>query len=87
MILDVVVETYDVTIKGVEEKDVWCNCPGFTIQKYDKRQHKHVLMIEDYRLRGEPSPGEYIYKIHGGGRTAQVKFIDRTINRKEKSNG
>jgi len=81
-VLDVVVETYDVSIKGPEEKDCWCNCPGFTIQKYDKRTHKHVRMIEDYRLRGQPPKGEYVYKIIGAGKEAQIKFIDKTRSKK-----
>lgn len=32
---------------------VWCNCPGFLMQKYAKVDHKHVKLAIDFVDRGE----------------------------------
>lgn len=47
----VAVSTYVVTIQyqnfaDLREEDVRCNCMGFNQQKYDKRLHKHVRLVE-----------------------------------------
>ena len=40
-----VLDSYQVTIRGniENEKEIWCNCPGFRMQQYNKALHKHVL--------------------------------------------
>ena len=73
-VMDVPQETYDVTIKGNEEKDVWCTCMGFVRQTYDKRQHKHVRLIMDWQLRGSPPATEHRYHMIGSGKDVKIKF-------------
>ena len=46
-----VLETYTVYLHPADPDNVFCNCPGFQVQKYPKPQHKHVLLAVDFRAR------------------------------------
>lgn len=60
-IMDTPVELYAVTIKseGRADLQLWCDCPGFRVQKYPKIDHKHIKIAMDYQSRGQPEWAEY----------------------------
>ncbi len=41
-------------LEHLEPEDVYCNCMGYRMQKYDKRLHKHVQLVFDFVRRGQP---------------------------------
>ncbi len=71
IICEIEVDCYHVTL-GTPDA-LWCDCPGFRRQTYDKQQHKHVVLAFDFRERGEPEGA--VYTIEGTGRTAKVIFL------------
>ncbi len=78
--IGVELDMYHVTIhfRGGKllDKDVWCDCPGFRRQNFDKVEHKHILLVLDYILdRG--SPESATYTIVGTGKNAKIKFLDK----------
>ncbi len=76
VICELEVECYHVTINPINDAGVgtlWCDCPGFRRQTYDKTKHKHVVLAFDFRKRGEPEGA--VYTIEGTGRTAEVIFL------------
>ena len=64
-------ETYEVELDPDDEDRVWCNCPGFIMQKYPKPLHKHVMLAKDYVARGRPLVA--VYKLQA--KTNKVIFI------------
>ncbi len=75
LVCAVEMEDYQITIGGVgvNQTNLWCNCPGFRIQQFPKIQHKHIKIGLDYRERGEPDWAEY--RMTGTGKNAVIKFI------------
>lgn len=73
------VESYQITIdpsRNTENGDgaLWCNCPGFRIQKFPQAQHKHIKIGFDYRKRGEPEWA--LYRMNGTGSKAKIHFVE-----------
>lgn len=46
------VDEYMVQLTPGNEDRVYCNCPGFLVQKYPKPLHKHVLLAKAYNALG-----------------------------------
>lgn len=70
-IMGVYVEAFNVRLKGM--KEIFCDCPGFHIQKFPKIEHKHVKIAQDFHKRGEPANATY--KIHGAGAVASIEYL------------
>ena len=79
MVIGVEVDSYHVTINFMGgrllDKDVWCDCPGFRQQNFDKVKHKHVLLVLDFIL-DRCKPKSATYTIIGTGKNARIKFIE-----------
>lgn len=57
-------------------KVIWCDCPGFSHQKFAHIEHKHIKLVLDYQKRGEP---EYAtYRIHGTGANTRIEFLSQS---------
>ncbi len=48
-------------INDGDNDGLWCDCPGFRVQKYAKFEHKHVRMVRDYIMRD--LDGAAMYKL------------------------
>ncbi len=74
--MGVELDNYHCSVRYIDELEgaaVWCDCPGFRRQKFDKMQHKHIMLVLDYQKRGEPTSATYT--IIGTGRNAKIKFL------------
>ena len=77
-ILDVTVDRYHVSIQqelSGEITSVWCDCPGFRMQKYAHLEHKHIKLVLDFQQRGEPTWAEY--GMAGTGQKAVITFLNQ----------
>lgn len=78
MRIGVELDVYRVTIKfkggKLRDEDVWCDCPGFRQQNFDKIKHKHILLVLDYVL-DRSVPESATYTIIGTGKNAKIKFL------------
>lgn len=79
MMMGVELDKYHVTIKfrggKLRDEDVWCDCPGFRRQNFDKVKHKHILLVLDYLL-DRCAPESATYTIVGTGKKAKIKFLE-----------
>ncbi len=66
-------DTYSVTLHD-NNKGMFCNCPGFVIQKYAKIDHKHIQMVLAYKAAGEPS--SVSYRLGKGNKVIHVMTVD-----------
>ena len=76
LICGVEMEDYHITINPLRDNGMgtlWCNCPGFRIQRFPHDQHKHIKIGFDYQKRGEPTWAEY--RMTGTGAKAVIRFI------------
>ena len=67
-------DLYRVTKFESTEKKMWCDCPGFVIQKYAKIDHKHIQMVMAYQKLG--SPASVIYKLGPKNQVIHVMTVD-----------
>ncbi len=51
-------DVYQVTLYG--DGKLWCDCMGFTRQKYPKAEHKHILLVHLYKSLGEPDGQQFV---------------------------
>ena len=79
MRIGVELDVYHVTIKFkggmLCDEDVWCDCPGFRQQNFDKIMHKHILLVLDY-VEARDTPESATYTIIGTGKKAKIKFLE-----------
>lgn len=67
-------DVYNVVVKGEFGSGMCsCSCLGFHRQRYNRWEHKHVKVIQDFVRRGKPVGAQY--RINGSGRTATIEFI------------
>lgn len=75
-IMEVETDFYSIQINPIRENGMgtlWCDCPGFRIQRFPHDKHKHILLGMDYIARGEPEWADY--RMTGTGAKAKIHFI------------
>ncbi len=80
--MGVELDNYHVTFKftptgGVIDDNIWCDCPGFRRQLFDKAKHKHILLVLDFLVE-QGSPESATYTIIGTGKNAKIKFLRKS---------
>lgn len=58
---------------------IWCDCPGFRMQKYAHIEHKHVKLVMEYQDCGEPLLSTFIMKGTGQNVTIIHEFSSCSI--------
>ncbi len=53
-------DTYQVTLYA--DGKIWCDCMGFTRQKYPKPEHKHIRLVHLYKSLGSPIGQAFVIK-------------------------
>ncbi len=64
-----------------EEIILWCDCPGFRMQKYAHIEHKHIKLVIDFQDRVEHEPDiEWAeYRIFGTGQKASIEWWNDNV--------